>query len=503
MSFERSSGILLHITSLPNRFGIGSLGREAFEFVDFLKNSNQKLWQILPLGPTGYGNSPYQCYSAFAGNSVLIDIDKLIEKGLLKHEDIQDLPDFDRQFVEYDRVEEFKSNLFEKAFANFDENADLEQQAEFEAFCIKNSDWLDDFALFLALKDANDLKPWYEWEEELKIRNANAIKKAKAELEIDIEYYKFLQFLFFEQWNDLKKYANEQEIKIIGDIPLYVSRDSAEAWASSELFLFDEHKNPTFVAGVPPDYFSETGQLWGNPIYDWKKHKKTNFAWWVKRVKANLEIFDIIRIDHFRGLAAYWSIPFGEETAIKGTWVNAPGDELFATLTREIPDLPIIAEDLGLLTDDVVELRDKYDLPGMKILQFAFDAEEENDYQPHTFVKNCLVYTGTHDNDTTLGWIINTTEKNRGIAREYMQTDCSDWDLTWRFIVEAWKSVADIAVVPMQDILNLDTECRMNIPGTASGNWKWRFTFENISYETVENLKKITNLYGRKKELKN
>ncbi|HBF88935.1 MAG TPA: 4-alpha-glucanotransferase [Bacteroidales bacterium] len=496
MNFERSSGILLHITSLPNKFGIGSLGREAFDFIDFLKESGQSLWQILPMGPTGYGDSPYQCFSAFAGNALLIDIDNLIERKLLNRDDVAIIPEFSNDIVEYDRVREYKNKLFETAFLNFTEFADLEEQAEFEAFCIKNSEWLDDFSLFMSLKEHFNLKPWYEWNEAIKIRKSKDLNKLKIELEERIEFYKYLQFLFFVQWSDLKKYANESGVRIIGDIPLYVSLDSVEAWANPELFLFDEDRNPTFVAGVPPDYFSETGQLWGNPIYDWKKHKRTNFRWWINRVKANLEMYDIIRIDHFRGLVAYWSIPFGEETAINGTWVDAPGKELFTALKNEMGDLPIIAEDLGVITDDVVELREKFALPGMKILQFAFDASEENNYLPHTYDKNCVVYTGTHDNDTTLGWHLSTNDINRNFAREYLGICEFEHEIVWKFIIEAWKSVANIAIVPMQDILNLDSECRTNIPGTSSGNWKWRYN-ETISSEIIEKLKKLSHIYGR------
>jgi len=495
MKNERSSGILLHITSLPGKYGIGTMGREAFGFVDFLVAAGQKIWQILPLGHTGYGDSPYQCFSAFAGNPLLIDLDKLLEQELLTKEELP-TDSFSDAAVDFGQVFHYKFALLRKAYERFKTSNHEVRQLQFENFTKKNRFWLEDYAFFMALKNHFGGKAWSEWDKAVKTREADALERYRQHLADDIGFYRFLQFDFFRQWQELKAYANLNDIKIIGDIPLYVAGDSADAWSNPGIFDFDKKLNPVTVAGVPPDYFSETGQLWGNPIYRWDVLQEQGFSWWIERVKANLVLYDIIRIDHFRGLAAYWSVPFGEKTAINGEWIEAPGQELLEALYEALGELPIIAEDLGVITPDVVELRDGFDLPGMKILQFAFDSGEENDFMPHTFVKNCVVYTGTHDNDTTLGQFKSVGDSDRLLMKEYFAVD--ERDPAWSFIKLAWSSVADMAIAPLQDVLRLDTEARMNFPGKASGYWKWRYRKEMLKPEHARELLKITRLYGRR-----
>jgi 4-alpha-glucanotransferase len=496
MKNERSSGILLHITSLPGNYGIGTMGKEAFEFVDFLVASGQKIWQILPLGHTGYGDSPYQCFSAFAGNPLLINIDRLLDQELLAKEDLPTDLKYNEDAVDFGQVFTFKFALLRKAYERFKANNHKVRQMQFESFAKKNGFWLDDYAFFMALKNHFGGKSWSEWDKPVKTREPEALERYRQHLADDIGYYRFLQFVFYRQWLELKAYANLNDIMIIGDIPLYVAGDSADAWSNSGIFDFDKDLNPVTVAGVPPDYFSETGQLWGNPIYKWDVLEEDGFSWWIERVKANLVLYDIIRIDHFRGLAAYWSVPFGEKTAIKGEWIEAPGQKLLEALYEALGDLPIIAEDLGVITPDVVELRDGFDLPGMKILQFAFDSGEENDFMPHTYVKNCVVYTGTHDNDTTLGQFKSVRDTDRLFMKEYFNVD--ERDPAWSFIRLAWSTVANMAIAPLQDLLRLDTGARMNFPGKPSGYWKWRFRKEMLTSEHAEELLKITRLYGRK-----
>ncbi len=492
---ERSSGILLHITSLPGKYGIGTMGAEAYKFVDFLVLSGQKIWQLLPLGHTGYGDSPYQCYSAFAGNPLLIDLEHLVEESLLEINDLPDNVYFDDERVDYGKVHELKYPILRKAYRNYITKGDHLMQVRFEKFCLKNIKWLEDYAFFMALKGHFKGKPWTEWEEDIKKKNHDAFHYYKDQLKSEIEYFKFIQFLFYKQWLELKSYANLNDVKIIGDIPLYVAFDSSDAWSKPELFEFDDDLNPIHIAGVPPDYFSETGQLWGNPLYNWERIEKDNFLWWIDRIEANFTLYDMLRIDHFRGLAAYWSVPFGEKTAINGKWVDAPGGKMLQAVFDTLGDLPIIAEDLGVITEDVVELRMRFDLPGMKILQFAFDSGEENDFMPHTFEKNYLVYTGTHDNDTTLGHYTQSSEADRQLMLEYFNIDTTD--PAWSFIKLAWSTVADIAIAPMQDILRLDSQARMNFPGKPSGFWQWRLVKENLTKEHAMDLLKITKLYGR------
>ncbi|MGM0507952.1 MAG: 4-alpha-glucanotransferase [Fusobacteriota bacterium] len=495
MNFERSSGILLHPTSLPGDFGIGTLGKEAYDFVDFLIESGQSLWQTYPLGPTGYGDSPYQCFSAFAGNPLLIDLKKLVEDSLLKEKDLETDMNFSDDKVEYGDIINFKYPLLKKSFNNFQNHESDLEIAKFERFCEKNSTWLVDYSLFMALKDHFNGKPWNNWEEDIKLRKPKAMKKYHEKLHVDIKFHKFIQYLFFKQWEELKNYANQNYIKIIGDIPIFVAFDSADAWSNPELFLFDKDRNPTGVAGVPPDYFSETGQLWGNPLYDWDKLKENNYSWWVDRIKANLEISDIIRIDHFRGFEAYWKVPADEDTAINGEWVKGPDKDLFDAIENELGELPIIAEDLGLITPEVEELRDYCGFPGMKILQFAFDSGEENDYLPHNYVKNCVVYTGTHDNDTIKGWYDKAKSEDKEYVDNYFYYKGED--VCWNFIRAAWASTAVMALAPLQDLLRLGSEARINTPGKASGNWQWRFKKGDITEQMKKDLKNLNELYSR------
>ena len=495
--FERSSGILLHPTSLPGKYGIGSLGKEAYKFVDFLKKANQKLWQIFPLGPTGYGDSPYQCFSTFAGNPYLIDFDLLIEQNLLTEEDLRDV-DFggNEEYIDYGAIYNQKYPLLRKAYENFKANENKELKEKLETFKAENSSWLDDYSLYISLKNHFNGLPWNEWEDDIRTRKEAAINKYKAELADEIEYNNFIQFLFFTQWNNVKKYANDNGIKIIGDIPIFVAVDSSDAWANPEIFLFDPELKPVKVAGVPPDYFSATGQLWGNPLYDWDKLKELNYKWWVDRVKANLSTCDIIRIDHFRGFDEYWAVPYGDKTAENGTWCPGPRMDLFNAIKNELGELPIIAEDLGTMTQGVIDLREATGFPGMKILGFAFDSKEENDYLPHTYTKNCVVYTGTHDNDTLIGWFTKANEDDKQFARNYLNSR-SDNEIHWDAIRGAWSSVANMAIAPIQDFLGLGSEARINTPGVASGNWQWRLKDGVLTDELAEKIAKLTKVYSR------
>lgn len=492
---ERSSGILLHITSLPGKYGIGTLGSEAFQFVDWLVEAGQKRWQILPLGHTGYGDSPYQCFSAFAGNPLLIDLDKLVEQGLLVESELP-ADHFDEESVDFGAVFNYKYPLLKKAYERFGHEHNAFRHIQFGNFCHRNSQWLDDYAFYMALKIQQKGKSWAEWEQPVRTREKEAIDHYRQELAGEIQFYRFVQFLFFQQWLELKCYANINGVRIIGDIPLYVAFDSADAWANPELFEFDEALNPITVAGVPPDYFSETGQLWGNPIYNWKKLQADGFKWWIERIKASFVLYDMLRIDHFRGLAAYWAVPFGEKTAIKGQWIKAPGREMLEAVHAALGALPIIAEDLGVITPDVVALREDFGMPGMKILQFAFDSGEENEFIPHTYNSNSLVYTGTHDNDTTLGRFLASTPGDKQQMRDYFNVD--ENDPAWSFIRLAWSTVSNIAIAPLQDLLRLDTNARMNFPGKASGYWRWRYKKSMLTSKLAEDLMKLTRIFGRR-----
>ena len=495
--FERSSGILFHPTSLPGKYGIGTLGKEAYAFIDFLKKSKQKLWQIFPLGPTGYGDSPYQSFSSFAGNPYLIDFDLLIEAHLLSEEDLRDIFFGDNEeYIDYGAIYNQKYPLLRKAYENFKSSDNNEMKGSLENFKRENSSWLNDYSLYISLKNHFNGLPWNEWPQDIKNRENAAMEHYKNELADDIEYHNFIQFLFFKQWNDVKRYANENGIKIIGDIPIFVAADSSDAWANPEIFLFDEERKPVKVAGVPPDYFSATGQLWGNPLYNWEKLKETNYSWWVERVRANLSTCDIIRIDHFRGFEAYWAVPYGDETAVNGQWEPGPGIDLFNAIKSQLGELPIIAEDLGLMTQGVIDLREATGFPGMKILGFAFDSGEENDYLPHTYTKNCVVYTGTHDNDTLVGWFQKAKEEDREFARNYLNSR-ADEEIHWDAIRGAWSSVACMAISPVQDFLGLGSEARINTPGVASGNWQWRLKQGVLNNELAERIAKLTKIYSR------
>lgn len=495
--FERSSGILFHPTSLPGKYGIGTLGKEAYAFIDFLKKSRQKLWQIFPLGPTGYGDSPYQSFSSFAGNPYLIDFDLLIEAHLLSEEDLRDVFFGDNEeYIDYGAIYNQKYPLLRKAYENFKSSDNHEMRENLEDFKRENASWLNDYSLYISLKNHFNGLPWNEWAHDIKNREHGAMEHYKNELADDIEYHNFIQFLFFKQWGDVKRYANENGIKIIGDIPIFVAADSSDAWANPEIFLFDEERKPVKVAGVPPDYFSATGQLWGNPLYNWQKLKETNYSWWVERVRANLSTCDIIRIDHFRGFEAYWAVPYGDDTAINGQWEPGPGIDLFNAIKSQLGELPIIAEDLGLMTQGVIDLREATGFPGMKILGFAFDSGEENDYLPHTYTKNCVVYTGTHDNDTLIGWFQKAKEEDRQFARDYLNSR-SDDEIHWDAIRGAWSSVASMAISPVQDFLGLGSEARINTPGVAAGNWQWRLRHGVLTDELAERIAKLTRVYSR------
>lgn len=495
--FERSSGILFHPTSLPGKYGIGTLGKEAYAFIDFLKKSRQKLWQIFPLGPTGYGDSPYQSFSSFAGNPYLIDFDLLIEAHLLSEEDLRDVFFGDNEeYIDYGAIYNQKYPLLRRAYENFKSSDNHEMRENLEHFKRENASWLNDYSLYISLKNHFNGLPWNEWAHDIKNREHEAMEHYKNELADDVEYHNFIQFLFFKQWGDVKRYANENGIKIIGDIPIFVAADSSDAWANPEIFLFDEERKPVKVAGVPPDYFSATGQLWGNPLYNWQKLKETNYSWWVERVRANLSTCDIIRIDHFRGFEAYWAVPYGDDTAINGQWEPGPGIDLFNAIKSQLGELPIIAEDLGLMTQGVIDLREATGFPGMKILGFAFDSGEENDYLPHTYTKNCVVYTGTHDNDTLIGWFQKAKEEDRQFARDYLNSR-SDDEIHWDAIRGAWSSVANMAISPVQDFLGLGSEARINTPGVAAGNWQWRLKHGVLTDELADRIAKLTKVYSR------
>ncbi len=492
----RRSGILLHPTSLPGPYGIGSFDRAAYEWVDFLAATRQTLWQVLPLGPTGYADSPYQSFSTFAGNPYLIGLEDLVEEGLLAREVLERAPDFPQARVDYGAVYRWKLPVLRQAASQFQARATADQRAEFEEFCAQNADWLDDYALFMALKDAHQGRPWTEWAMPLRSRRSRALAQARREHAPDIHFHKFCQWLFYRQWEALRGYANARGIQVIGDLPIYVAMDSADVWSHPDLFHLDARFRPTVVAGVPPDYFSETGQLWGNPIYRWDRLEEQGYRWWIDRIRAALRLYDLVRIDHFRGFAGYWEVPAGETTAVNGRWVQGPGAAFFEKVLEELGELPIIAEDLGEITPDVVELRNRFGLPGMKVLQFAFSTDASDKFLPHNYTRNFVVYTGTHDNDTTLGWYQNSsTPQERDYFRRYFRTD--GHEANWTLIEAAFRSVAVMAVVPLQDLLGLGSEARMNLPGTAEGNWQWRMLPGQITDYVRERLSEITQLYGR------
>jgi 4-alpha-glucanotransferase len=497
MPFPRSSGVLLHPTSFPSRFGIGDLGLEAYKFIDFLEQSYQQYWQVLPLGPTGYGNSPYMCYSALAGNHLLISPDKLVDEGLLTPEDFANLPAFPADKVNFEQLKPIKIELLKKACENFKAKASPIQQKGFAGFCDSKAYWLDNYALFMAIKDAQDSASWHTWEPELAKREPEALDRAQRQLTGEIFYYKFIQYEFFRQWSDLKSYANMRGIQIIGDIPIYVAHDSADVWANPDIFCLDEETGEVaLMAGVPPDYFSATGQLWGNPVYNWGELQKQDFKWWVQRFEAMLDYVDVIRIDHFRGFEAFWAVEKGEETAMNGEWLEAPGEELFDVIKQKLGKLPVLAEDLGIITPEVEALRDKYEFPGMKVLQFAFGSDPGNPFLPFNYPRNGVVYTGTHDNDTTIGWFNTANDWEKRNLSLYLGC-ISPEGVHWDLIRLALSSIANQAIIPLQDILGLGNEARMNFPSTPEGNWEWRYQPQVLREELGDRLKNLTQLYGR------
>lgn len=490
MKFKRQSGILLHPTSLPSKYGIGDFGKEALEFIDFLVESGQKIWQILPLGPTGYGDSPYQSFSAFAGNHYLISIDKLIEDNLISDKDLEDIPDLPAHKVDYGTVIEWKVKILEKAYESFLNDASKKELSAMNRFSRDNNFWLDDYALFMSLKTAFDGKAWEEWDKDIAMYKPESVKEWTEKLSDKIAYHKWLQYTFSKQWSDVKFYANKKKIKIVGDLPIFISYDSADLWSNADLFQFSS------IAGVPPDYFSSTGQMWGNPHYNWENMKRDDYYWWRMRFINLLRIFDIVRIDHFRGFEAAWHIPFGEETAVKGQWVKAPGEDFFNKLFQYLGEIPIIAEDLGVITKEVEKLRDMNNLPGMRILQFAFeDRDPENNFLPHNYSRNTVAYTGTHDNDTVVGWYNSVNEEIKEYVRRYLKSD--GVNIHWDFIQTLLSSCADTSIIPLQDLLGLDSHARMNFPSSAGGNWQWRFTKDMITKDISERLHYLCKLYGR------
>lgn len=496
MPLSRASGILLHPTSFPSRFGIGDLGTEAYRFIDFLEGSGQVVWQILPLGPTSYGDSPYFCLSAMAGNPLLLSLDLLRDDGLLTDADLAETPEFPLQ-IDFGWVLYAKLPLLKKAYENFQAQATHEQRAAFEGFCQSRADWLEDYALFRAVKDAHGGVSWHSWEPEIAQRKPEALEQWRQKLSGEILFHKFLQFQFFQQWSNLKHYANQKGIRILGDLPIYVAHDSAEVWAHPKIFCLDEATGlPALMAGVPPDYFSPTGQLWGNPLYNWERLQAEDFGWWVHRFQVLLDCVDFIRIDHFRGFQAYWAVPEGETTAVNGTWVEAPGEEFFQRLNARLGKLPIIAEDLGYITAEVEALRDRFEFPGMKILQFAFDSGSDNPYLPFNYVSNSVVYTGTHDNDTTVGWFYGRSPDEQARVTRFLGCTGSE-GIHWDLIRLAFGSVSDWAITPFQDVLGLDGGARMNAPGQAVGNWGWRYHPDAVNDGVRDHLRSMTELYGR------
>jgi 4-alpha-glucanotransferase len=496
---RRGSGILLHITSLPSSYGIGDLGPGAYRFVNFLAEADQIYWQILPLNLTcnDFGNSPYSSFSAFAGNPLLISPELMAEDDILMKNDIEGHPAFSNGRVSYGAVTKYKNKILDLAFKK---NKDkLAGNHEFERFCNENSLWLDDCALFISIKKHLNNVDWSKWPEELRDRRESAIKEWVDRLREMILKQKFFQYIFFKQWYSLKNYCNSKNIQIIGDVPIYVNYDSSDVWANPELFMLDEEKKPTFVTGVPPDYFSSTGQLWGHPIYNWGFLKETQYLWWIRRIEHNLKFLHMFRLDHFRGFVGYWKIPANEKTATNGEWVEAPAKDFFNTLFKHFPNLPIIAEDLGVITPDVKEIMNLFGFPGMRVLLFAFGKDlPTNPYAPHNYIKNCVVYTGTHDNNTVKGWLekeIGSEDKKK--LSEYIGKNVLKKTIHWELVRLAMMSVANVVIIPMQDILGLGEKARMNLPASSKGNWEWRLTPEQLSSSLIRKLSKMTRIYGR------
>jgi len=491
----RKCGILLPIFALPSKYGIGSFSKEAYRFVDFLKEAGQHYWQILPLGPTGYGDSPYQSFSTFAGNPYFIDVDEFVELGYLKSSDCKKLSAETGGKIDYEKLYNTRYALLKKAYAN----SNIRNNSEFNAFCEDNSFWLDDYALYMAYKNANGSKSWSEWDMDVRIRKPEALAAQREELADEIDFQKFMQFFFKKQWTKVKKYANDNEVEIVGDIPIYVAFDSADTWANPELFDFNSDNIPNAVAGCPPDYFSATGQLWGNPLYRWDYHKSTGYEWWLKRLAHCYELYDVVRIDHFRGFDEFYAIPYGMPTAETGEWRKGPGIDLFNTIKDKLGEKNIIAEDLGLMTDTVRALVKETGYPGMKILVFGFDGDSTSEYLPHNLSQNSVIYTGTHDNDTVKGWYLKLLKDNKAAAkyvREYTRESEKE-KMAWAVIRLAYASVCDTCIIPMQDILNLDNEARINMPSVLGGNWEWRMEKNALSKGIAKKLVELKTMYNR------
>jgi 4-alpha-glucanotransferase len=495
---RRGSGILLHITSLPSPYGVGDMGPGAYQFADFLVETKQSFWQILPLNPTdlAHGNSPYQSVSAFAGNPLLISPELMVRQGFLAQSDVENMPGYQIRPLDYPSVIASKERIFRVAYERFQQGG---KRHEYERFCAENSSWLDDFALFIALRDHFSGKAWTEWPQEMRDRQPEALESLKAKLYDALEKTRFLQYVFFEQWHSLKAYCNHRGIQLFGDIPIYVIHESSDVWANPELFTLDDERKPSVVAGVPPDYFSETGQLWGNPVYRWDVLREGGYGWWIQRLQHNIKLFDLVRIDHFRGLVGYWVVPAGETNAVNGQWVEAPAEDFLNALLRRFPQLPIIAEDLGVITPDVREIMHRFDLPGMKVLLFAFGEDlPTNPYIPHNLEKNCVLYTGTHDNNTARGWFEReaTLEVKKRLFH-YVGREVPAEKIHWELIRLSMMSVANMVIIPMQDILGLGEEARMNRPATSQGNWQWQLLQEQLTSSLAQGLREMTEIYGR------
>ncbi len=492
---KRTSGVLLHPTSLPGRYGIGEFNDQAYAFVDWLVSAGQKLWQVMPLGPTGYGDSPYQCFSAFAGNPLLIGLDALVREGALAPEALDEAPTFPSDRVDFGPVINFKKSVLRKSYDHFAAQATPVQRSDFARFCGDNASWLDDYALFIAIKDAHNGNVWNTWAADIARHEAGALKAWRSRLGDAVEAVQYYQYQFFRQWAALRAYANGKGVQIVGDIPIFVAFDSADAWAHRDEFYFDEALQPTVIAGVPPDYFSPTGQRWGNPLYRWNVMQARGFDWWIERCRAAFGLYDMLRIDHFRGFESYWEVPASEPTAMIGRWVKAPGQALFQTIEAALGRLPIIAEDLGVITPEVEALRDGCGFPGMRVLQFAFVADTASAFLPHNYAPNTVAYIGTHDNDTTLGWWASLDAPTRAQVTAY--TGTAGNDIAWDLARSLMGSVAGVVVFTLQDVMGLGAEARMNMPGRASGNWGWRFTPEMLTPSIAKRLKAMAVTYGR------
>lgn len=491
----RSSGMLLPIASLPSKYGIGTFSKSAYDFVDILKAAGQRFWQILPLGPTGYGDSPYQSFSTYAGNPYFIDLDRLVEEGLLSEKECKSF-DFgtNKRHIDYGKIYKSRFLILQKAY----KRCKLEGNLDYEKFLEENKEWLDDYCLYMAVKNHFNGVSWDHWDEDIRLREPEAMEKYRTQYADEMNFFRFQQFKFQEQWYALKEYANQNGVEIIGDIPIYVAFDSADTWARPDLFQFDEENMPIDVAGCPPDGFSATGQLWGNPLYKWEYHKETGYVWWAKRMERCFRLYDIVRVDHFRGFDEYYAIPYGNKTAENGCWKKGPGLDLFVQLRKQLGEMRVIAEDLGYLTPSVMKMVEESGFPGMKVLEFAFDSREPSNYLPHNYDKNCVVYTGTHDNQTLRTWYYEMAEEDRKLAKDYMNLyGRNDEEIQWEFIRLALSSVAMLAVIPVQDYLYLDSDARINTPSTLGDNWTWRLAEEDFDKQLISRIRKLCVLFGR------